>query len=51
VRAEHDSRKRKRYFATSGNQQEIFVEFSADNKTAQDGFVNAVKGKTKEEKW
>jgi hypothetical protein len=51
VSAEHDSRKRKRYFATSANQQEIFTELSANNKTGQDGFVNVVKGKTKKEKW
>jgi hypothetical protein len=50
VSAEHDSRKRKRCFATSENQQENFAELSASNKTAQDGFVNTVRGKTKKEK-
>jgi hypothetical protein len=46
----HDSRKRQRYFATSANQRENCADLSAINKTAEDGIVNTVRGKTKKEK-
>jgi len=50
VWAESWIQKGKRYSATSGNQQEIFAEINSNNKTAQDGCVQTVRGKPKKQR-
>jgi hypothetical protein len=42
--------KRETYFAASANQQEKFAELKASNKTAQEGCVKTVRGKTKKQR-